>query len=83
MLLTLNNTFGQWTHDVMNIGNKVAMGDYFMTRDDNQQIHLSLKAMHSSNPPTGEFCCEFPDASGVTQTQCVEIGMVWIFSYNG
>ena len=50
--------------------------DYFWIRDDVQQIHLSLRAMYNGGRPTGKFCCEFSDASGVTQRQCVDIGLI-------
>ena len=68
--------FGEWTHNDMNISNRGKNEDYFRTRDDVQQIHLSRRAMYIGNRRTGEFCCELPDASSVTQRQCVEIGMV-------
>ena len=68
--------FGEWTHNNMNISIRRYNEDYFRTRDDDRQIHLSLRAMHSGTRRTGAFCCELPDASNVTQMQCVEIGMV-------
>ena len=70
------NKFGEWTHNDMNISIKRQPEDYFRTRDDVQQIHLSRRAMYSGARRTGEFCCELPDANNVTQRQCVEIGMV-------
>ena len=70
------NRFGEWTHNNTNVGTRGKKEDYFRTRDDVQQIHLSLRAMYSGTRRTGEFCCVFPDASSVTQMQCVEIGMV-------
>ena len=33
--------FGEWTHNNTNIGNRARNEDYFQTRDDIQQIHLS------------------------------------------
>ena len=68
------NKFGEWTHNDMNISFRGK--DYFRTRDDVQQIHLSRRAMYIGNRRTGMFCCVFPDAINVTQRQCVEIGMV-------
>ena len=71
----LTNRLGEWRHNGTIIGNRTSGGDYFRTRDENQQIHLSLRTMHSGNPPTGMFCCELPDANDDLQTECVEIGM--------
>ena len=73
---TQPNKFGQWTHNNTNISHRGRIDDYFRTRDDDQQIHLSRRAMYSGTRRTGGFCCEFPDANSVTQRQCVEIGMV-------
>ena len=73
---TQPNRFGEWTYNNTNIGNEGKNEDYFRTRDDDRQIHLSLRAMHSGTRRTGAFFCELPDASSVTQMQCVEIGMV-------
>ena len=73
---TLPNRFGEWTHNNMNISIRRYNEDYFRTRDNVQQIHLSLRAMYNGTRRTGEFCCELPDASNVTQMQCVEIGIV-------
>ena len=70
------NKFGEWTHNDMNINHRGRNEDYFRTRDDVQQIHLSRRAMYSGSHRTGVFCCVLPDASSVTQRQCVEIGMV-------
>ena len=70
------NRFGEWIHNDMNISNRGKSEDYFRTRDDVQQIHLSRRAMYSGSRRTGVFCCVFPDASSVTQRQCVAIGMV-------
>ena len=72
---TQPNRFGVWTHNNMNVGTRGKNEDYFRTRDDVQQIHLSRRAMYSGTHHTGEFCCEFPDANSVTQRLCVEIGM--------
>ena len=69
------NRFGEWKHNGTTIGTRGGGGDYFRTRDDNQQIHLSLRTMNSGNPPTGMFCCELPDANDDLQTECVVIGM--------
>ena len=60
----------------MNISNRGKNEDYFRTRDNVQQIHLSRRAMYSSSRRTGVFCCELPDTSSITQRQCVDIGMV-------
>ena len=73
---TQPNRFGEWTHNNTNIGYRGKNEDYFRTRDDDQQIHLSRRAMYSGTHRTGVFCCELPDANSVTQRQCVEIGMV-------
>ena len=75
----LSNRLGEWRHNGIAVGTRVSGGDYFRTRDNNQQIHLSLRTMHSGNPPTGMFCCELPDASDVLQTKCVEIGMYSVY----
>ena len=60
----------------MNIGKRYDNEDYFRTRDNDQQIHFSRRAMYRESRLTGKFCCKLPDASSVTQMQCVEIGMV-------
>ena len=73
---TSPNRFGQWTHNNTNVKTRGKMDDYFRTRDDVQQIHLSRRTIYSGTRRTGEFCCELPDASSVTRMQCVEIGMV-------
>ena len=73
---TQPNRFVEWTHNDMNISNRGKEEDYFRTRDDDQQIHLNLRAMYSGTRHTGDFCCVLPDASNVTQMQCVEIGIV-------
>ena len=39
------------------------------------RYHLNLRAMYSGTRCTGVFCCVLPDASSVTQMQCVEIGI--------
>ena len=70
------NKFGEWIHNNKTISNQGRNEDYFRTRDDVQQIHLSRRAMYSCSHHTGVFCCELPDANNVTQRQCVEIGMV-------
>ena len=73
---TKRNRCGEGTHNDMNISNRGKNEDYFRTRDNVQQIHLNLRAMYSGTRRTGVFCCVLPDASSVTQMQCVEIGMV-------
>ena len=73
---TQPNRFGEWTHNNTNIGTRGKNEDYFRTRNDVNQTHLSLRAMYSGTRHTGEFCCELPDANSVIQMQCVEIGMV-------
>ena len=70
------NRFGEWTHNNTNIRIRGKNDDYFRTRDNVQQIHLSRRAMYSGSHRTGVFCCVLPDANSVTQRQCVEIGMV-------
>ena len=73
---TQPDRFGYWTHNNMKIGTRGKNEDYFRTRDNDQQIHLSLRAMYSGTCRTGEFCCVLPDANCVAQMLCVEIGMV-------
>ena len=75
------NSVGEWTHNNTNVRSRGKNDDYFRTRDEVQQIHLSHRAMYSDARRTGEFCCEFPDANSVKQMQCVEIGMIIINAY--
>ena len=78
---TSPNRFGEWRHNGLAIGIRSGNDrDYFRTRDDNQQMHLSLRTIHSGNPPTGMFCCELPDANDNLLTECVEIGMCAVVS---
>ena len=72
MLCRCTYRFGVWIHNNTNIGTTGKYEDYFRTRDKVQHIHLSRRAMYNVCRPTGEFCCELPDASGVTLMQCVE-----------
>ncbi len=69
------NRFGDWTYNNGTIiGNRANSGiDYFRSRDDNQMIYLSLRSS-TTNPPTGEFCCEIPDSLNVMQTMCINLG---------
>ena len=66
---------GEWTHDSMNIANKVRTTiGYYRSRDSNQMIYLSLLSGHL-NPPTGEFCCVLQDSSDTERTRCLTFGM--------
>ena len=78
---TQANKVGEWTHNNTNVRTRGKNDDYFRTRDNVQQIHLSRRAMYNGTRRTGEFCCEFPDANSDTQKQCVEIGMIILNAY--
>ena len=53
---------------------------FYRTRGDNGDV--SLKRPSDVKSPTGQFCCEVPDATNTNQTLCVNIGMLHIIDYN-
>ena len=51
---------------------------FYRNRRDNGEVSLNRPSGVMS--PTGQFCCQVPDAVNVTQTLCVTIGK--FFKYN-
>ena len=49
-----------------------AIEDFYRGRTTEQSIHLNRR--NNAQSPTGSFCCELPDNSGVTHTLCVSLG---------
>ena len=46
---------------------------FYSNREDNGEVYLNrLSGVTIS--PTGQFCCEVPDATNTNQTLCVIIG---------
>ena len=47
---------------------------FYRTRGANGEVFLNRPSGVES--PTGQFCCEVPDATNTIQTPCVNIGML-------
>ena len=47
---------------------------FYRNRGDDGTVNLN-RLNTNVTMPTGLFCCEVPDAAGVVQTVCAEIGM--------
>ena len=59
--------FGQWYYpDGSMVPINAAGEDFYRGRGDNQAIHLNRR--NNAQSPTGSFCCELPDNSGVIHT---------------
>ena len=54
---------------------------FYRTRGDDGTVNLN-RLNTNVMMPTGLFCCELPDASGVTQRICADIGM-HVIHYEG
>ena len=50
--------------------------EFYRNRGDNGQVYFNQPTDNNITAltPTGRFCCEVPDATGVTRTLCVLIG---------
>ena len=65
--------FGEWYYpNGSMVPNDAAGEDFYRGRGDDQTIRLSRR--NNAQSPTGSFCCELPDNSGVTQRLCVTLG---------
>ena len=70
---TLPNRLGFWYYpDGSVVPNNAAGEDFYRGRGDNQTIYLSRR--NNAQSPSGSFCCELPDNSGVTHKLCVSLG---------
>ena len=69
-----HNTAGDWFYPggglVMHTG---ILQEFGRDRNANGEINL-YRANSSVMSPTGRFCCRVPDANGVEQTVCVNVG---------
>ena len=50
--------------------------EFYRNRGDNGRVYLNRPTNNSITAltPTGQFCCEVPDATGINQILCVLIG---------
>ena len=50
--------------------------EFYRNRGDNGQVYLNRPTNNNitTMSPTGRFCCEVSDATGIHQTLCVVIG---------
>ena len=58
---------------VVSIGNNPPPTEFYRDRSDNGEINL-YRLSSDVMSPTGMFCCRVPDASGVEQRVCVNVG---------
>ena len=56
--------------------------EFYRNRGDNGRVYLNRPTNNNITAltPTGRFCCEVPDATGVNQTLCVLIGKLCLIS---
>lgn len=57
---------------------------FYVSRGDNGTVNLNHVNSSSSSTsfPSGQFCCEIPDANGLSQTQCALLSELKIFRYH-
>ena len=68
------NRFGQWQFpNKTNIGISGSTTSFYRNRGDDGTVNLN-RVDDSVMMPTGQFCCIVPDATGVDQTLCANIG---------
>ena len=48
--------------------------EFYRNRGDNGRVYLNRPTNNNIMSPTGQFCCEVSDVTGVNQTLCVVIG---------
>ena len=69
------NRFGEWFYpNGAMVLNNAAGEDFYRSRGDDQTIRLNRR--NNAQSPTGSFCCELPDNSGVTHRLYVTLGMI-------
>ena len=56
----------------------------YVSRGDNGTVNLNHVNSSSSSLsfPSGQFCCEIPDANSLSQTQCALLSELKIFCYH-
>ena len=69
--------FGNWFFPddkaVVSMGNIPRPTEFYRDRNNNGEINL-YRVSSDVMSPAGRFCCRVPDASGVEQTVCVNVG---------
>ena len=68
------NIAGDWFYpDGEHVMHTSASQEFGRDRSDNREINL-YRGNSDVMSPTGRFCCRVPDANGVEQTVCVNVG---------
>ena len=68
-----SNRFGQWKFpNQTNVGISGTTASFYRNRGDDGTVNLNR--LNNVVMPTGLFCCEVPDAAGITQRLCADIG---------
>ena len=71
--LSQNSRFGEWyLPNRILVHGAISTREFYRNRGDNGNV--SLNHPRDIMSPTGEFCCEIPDATDTSQTLCVNIG---------
>ena len=73
---SIPNRLGQWQFpNKTNVGisGSISTASFYRNRGDNGTVNLN-RVDDSVMMPTGQFCCIVPDATGVYQTLCANIG---------
>jgi hypothetical protein len=52
---------------------------FFVSRGDSGTVNLNYVDNSSISSTSGQFCCEVPDANGLSQTQCALLSELKIF----
>ena len=71
----MSNKFGEWYFpDGTAVPNQRGATSFYRNRGDNGTVNLNHLIDTNVMSPTGEFCCEVPDATDINQTFCINIG---------
>ena len=78
-----SNRFGEWffPDGVTTVPAQVGAITFYRNRGDDGTVNLN-RLNNNVMTPTGLFCCEVPNASGVIQRVCADIGM-HVIHYEG
>ena len=77
--LSQNPRLGEWyLPNVALVYGSTSSTAYYRNRGDNGEVSLNRPSGVES--PTGLFCCEVPDATGINQPLCMNIGELHILS---